>query len=106
MENRLLDDMNKVMIITGYRYYVLLRTISDFETEPNSGLDKLFDSNEPAIKFYSQGTCCLEISKERLNDTPEILRVYFQVYVPQNRWPQKTPNQKPKCKFLETGFWF
>ena len=73
--------MNKVMIITGYRYYVLLRTISDFETEPNSGLDKLFDSHEPAIKFYSQGTCCLEISKERLNDTPEILRVYFQVYV-------------------------
>jgi hypothetical protein len=82
VENRLLDDMNKVMITTGYRYYVLLRTISDFETEPNSGLDKLFDSSEPAIKFYSQGTCCLEIAKDRLNDTPEIVRIYFQVPCP------------------------
>jgi len=92
--------MNKVMIITGYRYYVLLRTISDFETEPNSGLDKLFDSNEPAIKFYSQGTCCLEISKERLNDTPEILRVYFQVYVR----PKTAGPEKPQTKSLNARF--
>ena len=61
VQDRVLDAMNKKAISTGFRYYVMLRTITDYETEPNTALDKLFDMSIPAIAYYDKGTACLEV---------------------------------------------
>lgn len=92
VEDRHLNDINAVTIQTGFRYYVLLRTIADFESEPNAALEKLFDTSIPAIVHYEKGTGCLEIAKDRKNDVPDLLRIYFQMPVICNRITQDMKN--------------
>lgn len=81
LDDRKLESMNKSIINTGFKYYIMLRSLSDYESEPAPGsvFFKLEDRSIPAIKFYANGIGCLEILKEVRHRPPEILKVYFHV---------------------------
>jgi len=83
MEDQLLTQMTDDTIHTGFMYYHLLLTLSDFESVVDKGAScfrRLSDVTIPAIQHYKSNTGTVELSREDKHPRPsEIFKVYFRV---------------------------
>ena len=81
-----LAQVNAATIATGFKYYILLRYLADFDGINSSNIKApavfsiLRDDTNPAILYYSQQVGSLEIARPSFQTgLTEMIKVYFQV---------------------------